>query len=144
MKRSVKQARVKSEPFLIWNAFVDLLAVEEYGRLSPIQQVAHLVFWYDSEVQNGGHGQYFENRGTEIIPETIDALTNLGLSCQAEILSRAAAALSASGCEVAWEYALTDSFIEELDAAFYDCSPTVMEALERHLLMHTAEYVELI
>jgi hypothetical protein len=42
--------------------------------LSAEQRPAHLVFWYESEVQNGGHFQYFENRGTEHLAATIEAL----------------------------------------------------------------------
>jgi len=48
----------------VWNAFVDVLAMEEYADLDPVQRIPHLCFWYDSELQNGGHFQYFENRNT--------------------------------------------------------------------------------
>jgi hypothetical protein len=122
MKRTIERARLQQEPHLVWNAFIDLLAISEYGDLSLIQRKAHLVFWYDSEVQNGGHGQYFENRGVSRLGETVAALRNLGLECQAETLP--------------------DSFIDELDAAFHGCTPTVTEALEQHLARHTTEYVE--
>ena len=60
MKGTVEAGAAGREPHLIWNAFIDLIAIEDYGDLSPIQRKAHLVFWYESEVQNGGHGQYFE------------------------------------------------------------------------------------
>lgn len=142
MKRSIERKRAQQEPHLIWNAFIDLLAMEDYAELSPLQRKAHLVFWYDSEVQNGGHGQYFENRGVEQLPETIQALTDLGLSCQATVLTRAAVALSAGGPQADWAEVLKDSFIAEIDAAFHDSTPTVAEALERHLAAHSAEYVE--
>lgn len=63
--RSLTKQEVEAEPFRVWNAYVDLLAMEKYGALSREQRPAFLVFWYESEVQNGGHFQYFENRGTE-------------------------------------------------------------------------------
>ena len=69
LRRTVDRDAAEREPHLIWNAFVDLIAVESYEQLSPVQRMAHLAFWYDSEVQNGGHGQYFENRGTQLLDE---------------------------------------------------------------------------
>jgi len=63
--RMLTKPQVDAEPFRIWNACVDLLATEDYRDLGKEQRPAHLVFWYESEVQNGGHLQYFENRGVE-------------------------------------------------------------------------------
>ena len=142
MKRFVERARVQQAPYLLWNAFIDLLAKEDYQNLSPLQRKAHLVFWYDSEVQNGGHGQYFDNRGVNRLAETIDALTEFGLSCQARLLSAAATALSQVGRNADWAQVLEDSFIDHLDSTFYACKPTITEALEEHLRKYCAEYVE--
>jgi hypothetical protein len=41
------------------------------------------VFWYDSEVNNGGHLQYFENQGTNHLTETINTLKKLKAFSQA-------------------------------------------------------------
>jgi len=142
MKRSLERDRVQREPHLIWNAFVDLLSIEDYADLSPLQRKAHLAYWYESEVENGGHGQYFENRGTHQLAETIAALTDLDLSCHARVLSRAASALPAKDPQSNWEEILEEEFIEELDEAFNTCSPTIAEGLERHLAAHQDEYVE--
>lgn len=142
MKRAVERVRLQQEPYLVWNAFIDLLAVEEYGDLSSVQRKAHLVFWYDSEVQNEGHGQYFENRGVNMITETVAALRDLGLPCQVQVLSHAVAALSAAKAGADWTDTLQDSFIDELDAAFHRCTPTVTEALQQHLARHADEYLE--
>ena len=142
VKRSVARVRVQQEPYLLWNAFVDLLAKEDYADLSPLQRRAHLVFWYESEVQNGGHGQYFENRGVERVEETIDALKDLGLTCQAGVLSGAAAALSQTPRDTDWAEVLDESFVDDLDRAFYACTPSVIEALQEHLARYSTEYVE--
>lgn len=142
MKRTVERARLQQAPYLVWNAFIDLLATEQYLDLSPIQRTAHLVFWYDSEVQNGGHGQYFENRGVNRLAQTVAALKELGLVCQATVLAGAGAALSATEPGTDWTDTLSDRFVDELDAAFHRCTTTVTEALERHLGEHAAEYVE--
>ncbi|MDN4494386.1 hypothetical protein [Ureibacillus aquaedulcis] len=55
IKRMVTKEMLNENPYEKWNQFIDLLAMEEYGDLTQIQKVAQLCFWYDSEVQNGGH-----------------------------------------------------------------------------------------
>jgi hypothetical protein len=115
----VERTRLQQEPYLVWNAFIDLLAMEEYGDLTSVQRRAHLVLWYDSEVQNGGHGQYFENRGVNRLAETVAALRALGLPDHAQVLSRAIAAFDAAAPGSDWMDALHDGFIEELDAEFH-------------------------
>lgn len=66
--RSFTKQEVDAEPFRFWNAFVNVLAMKDYDDLSPEQRPAHLVFCYESEVQNGGHFQYFVNHGTVVEP----------------------------------------------------------------------------
>src|SRR5258707_8156371 len=87
--RTLTKQQADAEPFRVWNAYVRLLAGERYEDLSPEQRPAHLVFWYESEVQNGGHPQYFENRGTEHLSATIEALRALGGVCQQQVLLEA-------------------------------------------------------
>jgi Domain of unknown function (DUF4375) len=66
--------------------FVDLIALTDYEDLTEIQQIAHLAFWYESEMQNGEHLQYFENRGLGQLTETLAALDKLGARCQRQVL----------------------------------------------------------
>src|SRR5262245_49103291 len=91
MRRHVRSEDLVREPYLVWNAFVDLIATEDYEEMTPVQRTAHLAFWYDAEVQNGGHHQYFENSAGLRAPQTIIALRSLGLGPQASILERAVA-----------------------------------------------------
>ncbi len=86
IRRQVSGSALVKEPYLGWNAFVDLLAMESYEDLAPIQRVAHLAFWYDSEVQNGGHLQYFENQGADVLESTLDALSQLDAISQRQLL----------------------------------------------------------
>lgn len=44
--RSLTKEEVEAEPFQVWNAFVDLLSMEDFSDLSPEQRPAHLAFWY--------------------------------------------------------------------------------------------------
>jgi len=142
MKRSIDHGRAQAEPHLIWNAFVDLLAMEDYETLSALQRTAHLAFWYESEVENGGHGQYLENRGVDRLRETIQALEALGLPCHARLVSQIRQALPQNGEAVEWEEALSEDFLADLDERFADCAPTITEGLQRHLEAHRAEYIE--
>ncbi len=145
-KRKLTQQQVNDAPYEVWNAFVDILAMEDYSDLAPEQRPAHLVFWYDSEVQNGGHLQYFENRRGEHLDETIAALELLGASCQQELLREAARLWRSRPrpriqtveeyCRIALEGEFSD-----LDNRFYACKPSLQECLEGHLERHQPLYI---
>lgn len=53
-----------------WNRFIDDVCERE--TLSPIQKTAVLCFWYDAEMQSGGHSGYFDCY-PETIPEELIA-----------------------------------------------------------------------
>ena len=143
MRRRIDAGSAAREPHKVWNAFVDLIATEDFSELSSLQRKAHLVFWYESEVQNGGHGQYFENMGTERLNETIEALRDLGLQGQATVLRRAQESLAAAPEPAEWANALPDDLLVQLDDAFHRCAPDVPTALETHLRAYQADYIEI-
>ena len=94
--RELEKSRVDKEPYLVWNAFVELI-IKKPNELSDVQSMAHFAFGYDSEVQNGGHLQYFENmfnryrdKEDTLVSVTLEALKIIGAKKQAEILSQAA------------------------------------------------------
>jgi hypothetical protein len=58
VRRRLSRELVARQPYERWNAFIDLVATEDATRLTATQRAAQLAFWYDSEVQNGGHLQY--------------------------------------------------------------------------------------
>ena len=157
--RRLSRTDVESRPELVWNAFIDILSAEDYDDLSPGQRIPHLVFWYDAEVQNGGHGQYFDNRGLSRAGETVEALRTMGLGCQADVLTaalerRRASSMGQSDAPPSggslrkiekWLLASnskTVGFSDPDDAAYHRCSPTVADALESYLAAHEAEFVE--
>src|SRR5262245_3601206 len=147
--RSLTKDEVAAEPFRVWNAFVDVLAMEDYGDLSPEQRPAHLVFWYESEVQNGGHFQYFENRGTEHLAATIEALGLLGATCQQQVLREAGELwLSRSRPRVQTAQEFCDTALEgefdAFDSRFHACSPSLQHGLETHLERHQSLFVSVI
>jgi hypothetical protein len=144
--RRVSRHQLGDDPYIVWNEYVSLLAHADLQDLTEVQRAAYLVFWYEQEVQNGGHLQYFENRGTAESSETISALGRLGATCQADVLSRAAARYSGKPrpkIESVDEYidvALEGEF-DDLDQAFHACQSSLVEALEKYLAGNQREFV---
>jgi hypothetical protein len=147
--RTLTKREAVAEPYRVWNAYVDLLGMERYEDLTPEQRPAHLVFWYESEVQNGGHFQYFENRGTAHLSETADALGRLGASCQQEVLRRAGELWLSRfrpRAETVQQFvasALEGEF-SSLDSRFHACAPSLQECLETHLCDHQSTFVSVV
>ena len=147
MKRVLHREEAQRDPNLVWNEFIHLLTFSEVGELDSKQRPAHLPFWYDSEVQNGGHLQYFENRPTELVGETIRALAALGASQQAAVL-RSASERWMSRRRV--KPRTVDEYVEEsaklefedLDNAYYGLSPSVTDMLENCLESNRGSFIE--
>ncbi|MGI9413607.1 MAG: DMP19 family protein, partial [Hyphomicrobiales bacterium] len=118
----------------------------EYSDLSRAQRPAHLVFWYDSEVQSGGHLQYFLNRGIEHTQETIDALRQLNADLHAGLLEKAAALWNSRTREQprdVYDYADAARLgeFDELDNAFYSAIVDLAEVLETHLAENEGSFI---
>lgn len=146
MLAKLTRDEVESEAFRIWNAFIELVAMNDYENLSPAQRPAYPAFWYESEVQNGDHLQYFENRGVKHLQETISALGLLGASCHQTVLKEAGEFFLAHPHEVidsVEDYiavALENEF-GKFDQQFAACSPSLIECLEEHLKNHQSAFV---
>jgi len=121
----------------------------DYRDLSDTQRFAHLVFWYEHEIQNGGHLQYFENHGTDVGSEAVNALRFLGAHCQADVLERAVAKAflwtrqKIESVEEYVETALLDEF-DSLDQAFHACKTPLTKTLETFLEQNRPEFVVII
>jgi len=131
-----------------WNAFVDLLAMEGFEGLTEVQQAAQLVFWYDAEVNNGGHLQYFLNSAGERATETLAVLSELGLDTQHSILEEGLEVLRTtplSTIDTVEDYvaeALEDKF-GKLDRRFYAHQDEVDRFLQKFLKEHFDEFIVL-
>lgn len=144
--KTLTKDEVEKNPYLIWNAFVDLVALEKYDDLAEDQRAAHLVFWYDSEVYNGGHLQYFANRRSQYLPETIVALRDLGAECQRLILCEAAELFlnrERPPLRTVEEFssAAMEGEFASLDSRTYACVPSLYERLQTHLALHQSSFV---
>ena len=144
--RTLTKRDAVADPYCVWNAFVDLLAMEDYQDLTPVQRAAHLVFWYESEVQNGGHLQFFENRGAEYLRETVEALGQLGAVCQQRVLQEAVAIWLSrvrpriETVEEFCEVAIEEEFAA-LDSRFAECDPPLQTKLEEYLSRRQSSFV---
>ncbi len=147
--RSLTKDVVSAKPYLVWNAFVDVLATGDYSDLSQEQRPAHLVFWYEGEVQNGGHLQYFENRGTKLLAATVEALGLLGAACQQQVLRDAGELWlrrERPRIQTAQEYcdtALKGEF-DSFDSRFHACSPDLLQCLQAHLNQYQDFFIKIL
>jgi predicted transcriptional regulator len=147
--RRLSKSDVEKEPYLVWNSFIDLIAMEDYDDLDEVQRIAHLCFWYDSEVQNGGHLQYFENRRLDLLPVTLEALNRIGAISQSDILKSAIDKLmikprkKIETVEEFVELAREGEF-EKLDNNYYDASPSVLELLDKYLEQNQEYFVTIV
>ena len=72
-----------------WSHRLDLEHVQ-FGLSLPEYRI-QLALIYTGEVGNGGHDQFFENRGRDRLPDTVDALLAVELRPLADVLRQAAA-----------------------------------------------------
>ena len=130
-----------------WNGLVDLCAMEPIDGLTPIQRVAHLAFWYMSEVNNGGHFQYFYNQSEFDHSEVVAVLRQLGAVQCAAILEEAITHLKAQEMrrpQSVEEYTESESeadmmkldmrFYQEGDSEFQKCMVKYLEANESEFI----------
>jgi hypothetical protein len=142
----ISRRLLEEKPYVIWNEFVDILAMSDYAELSEKQRPAHLVFWYHSEVENGGHMQYFENRETQRVDATVAALKLLGAPCHADVLARAAAQFHSrprSRIQSVEEYVETalEGEFDRFDEEYARCRPELEKTLEAFLAKNQSEFV---
>jgi hypothetical protein len=146
LPKQLSETTIKDAPYEVWNAFVGII-LSPYDELDPVQRIGHHALWYESELNNGGHLQYFENHGTARIQEVIDALKHIGADCQADVLARAAQRRHSKPRKrigTVEEYvstALAGEY-DDLDSEFYACKPEICNLLERYLKAHESSFVE--
>jgi hypothetical protein len=130
-----------------WNAMNDICALSDIKDLTPVQRVAHLCYWYMSEVYNGGHYQYFVNKHAYDHMEVVRALEAIGAAEQATSLAAALKAVTASpvGEPQTVEQFLAGEETANLasyDAAFYKCKRTIESCLKNYLDKHEEDFIE--
>jgi len=134
-----------------WNAMADLLSRSDLEELTAVQRLAHLAWWYNNEVLNGGHDQYFVNKDYFVHSEVISALHSLGAVNQSNILREALIYLTKAIDHmpndydefIAWdkEYRYGDQ-MSIFDNQFYNCRPDIDELLENYLATNESEFIQ--
>ncbi len=155
IRRIVERSEYEANPYVAWNAFVDLVAMESPDNLSAIQRHAHFAFWYYSEVENGGHLQYFENQSIQHSDakaqahNALEGLEAIGAVEHRAVLAQAIdrwTATSRHRIGSVEEYCATalQGEFDDLDKAYSGCQPEITAFLERYLASHLADFIELI
>jgi hypothetical protein len=152
----LQRSEIEQEPNLIWKSFIQLLVESKTDELSENQTIAQFAWLYDSEVQTGGHLQYFENQYllfeeklTEVIEKTIESLKTLGATKYAEILSQARKKyfsrqrIHPSTTEEFCSLELQNEF-GEFDNHYYDCSPGMNYYLKTFLESHIEDFIKFV
>jgi len=145
----IRRSVLEKEEWRAWNAYVDMLSHSDYDALNAIQKVAYLAFWYDAEVCNGGHMQYFLNSAGAYAEETIKALPLLGASEHAKVLAEALALVCANPlpAEHGSEIYLTSPLagpLSQLDRAYGAAQPEITDLLRGYLQIHFDQFIEVV
>lgn len=130
-----------------WNGLVDMCGMEPISSFTPVQRVAHLAFWYMSEVNNGGHFQYFLNKEYFDHAEVVSALRSIGADTCAAILSAAIVQFEAADLErprSLEEYieAEAEAAMSDLDRRYHEIGDAEFQAaLQRYLDANESEFI---
>jgi len=147
IKRKLKKIDTEKEPYLVWNEFIDLLANEDELDLSEIQKNAKRAFVYDSEIQNGGHLQYFENERLTDYSKIIKSLIEIGASEQANILEKASLQFLAKKRKpilnvLSFVKKAKEDEYSEFDNLYYNIKPDMNNYLNDYLEKYKNEFID--
>jgi hypothetical protein len=147
IKRILSRKSVEEAPYLIWNAFIDILANEDENDLSDRQRDAQRSFWYDSEVQNGGHLQYFENSDRSDYADVVRSLREIGAQGQATILEQASKQYLRSKTSrlnglFNFLQKAKEGIYADYDSRYYAARPEMNAILAGYLRQNIEEFVE--
>ena len=106
-----------NEQDLRWNKFIEEICYRDINKLSEIQKKAVLCFWYDTEMNNGGHSGYFycypETKSQELVSAIIEVSYK-------EIADNYLKAISEG---------INDDY-EETDSNYYNFEPSLCDCLQ--------------
>lgn len=111
-----------------WNLFIEDVCNRERVDLSPVQKKAVLCFWYDAEVNSGGHLGYFDSYQDTDPAELAEALRCIGTEEMAQNYLDA----------VHMTEEESDGW-EEMDSRYYEFSPTLTDLIEQYVEDHRTE-----
>jgi len=131
-----------------WDSLNEFLAFVDLAKLSPVQRVAYLAYWYSSQVEMAGHRDYFLSPRKAEHSEVIEALRAIGAIEQASISNAALEAIQNAGSGVLANYedrfaaSVDFSDLTEFDDAFERCARSFQKCLMEYLDKHEKEFIE--
>ncbi len=144
-----------------WNKLNDFMFQSVDNALTTNQRKIQLCFIYDSEIQNGGHLQYFTNSAGEYYKETIAALNAIGAYRQKEIFLNYINIYKVLKLHdidneqdfvekvlVGYEYEFKSEIKEEkfdvlnekYDNEYYECIPNMADLIGDYVMKHKNEF----
>lgn len=112
-----------------WNHFIQDICMRDLSLLSPVQRIAVLCFWYDTEMGSGGYSGYLDN-----YPDT-----------DPEELAQAIAVVAderiADNCRTAAASGHLDGYVAT-DMAYYAFSPSLYAYLTAYVEAHWNEIMD--
>lgn len=109
-----------SEKAILWNRFIEDICCKDIDTLSETQKNAVLCFWYDAEMNSGGHSGYFDCYPDTVPQELIDAIVAVSYK---DIADNYQKALS-EGENDDWA---------EADNVYYNFSPSLYDCLQEYV-----------
>ena len=115
-------------PDLVKTVFRDSPRVEHAEYLSPAARTIYRVGSFHGEVINGGFSQFFSNSSGNWVPETMDALEEVGAQLSRRLLAEAQALFPGSivprdreeRCDLLFAFEKQNpGFLESLDRVYY-------------------------
>lgn len=101
-----------TEKDLMWNKFIEDICYRDMASLSEVQRKAVLCFWYDAEMNSGGHSGYMDCYPDTDTRELAAAILSIGYKEIADNYFKAVAE------------GKNDNWIET-DNAYYNFSPSL-------------------
>ena len=139
-KRAFSKDELIENPDLAWDAFLSIVGDASHEELSLNQQIAYLGYWYEAEIYNGGHWQFFRNSAGRYVTETIAALPVLGAETQARLLKEAFERIRAQPELTKRGDARARPF-DDIDRAYWQCKPELDELLHRYVDEHLGDFI---
>ncbi|MBQ7131108.1 MAG: hypothetical protein IJO29_00915 [Oscillospiraceae bacterium] len=112
----------------IWNYFIENICHKDFSTLTNLQKDAVLCFWYDAEMNSGGHSGYFDCYSDTDTEE---------LACA---LKRIAGEDFADNFLNALKYGDDDDY-EKSDDSFYSFTPSLTDRLIEFIIKHKNEII---
>ncbi len=121
-----KQPCELSPDALLWNRFIEEICFCDFAILTRLQKNAVIAFWYDAEMNSGGHSGFFDCYPNISKYELIHSLNAIGAHTYSENYIEAVH----NGKED--DYTKTDH-------VFFNINPCLTDIIEKYVLTNATE-----